>query len=241
MYSSEEGREQVKSGYRDTSALDQQLLRRTQANYSAEVTMCDRWFGYLMETLRVLGMLDNTMVILTSDHGHSIGDHNYIGKRGYPSATEVYDIPLMIRFPGAENGGKQSDLFVQHHDISAAILDAVGIQPEQKMDGLPFLQDALSSRPGLRDHVTVGWGSAVTVITRKWWFNGKVDGTGVLLYDLEANEPFSSNVADGHADVVRDLFARAEADAEGGFPEWVVDLAKNKADAPGCSDLAARS
>ncbi|MCK5328015.1 MAG: sulfatase, partial [Candidatus Latescibacteria bacterium] len=89
MYLDEEGREQVKSGYDGVSKMDEKLLDRTRANYSGAVTLCDRWFGYFMESMRVLGLLDNTMILLTADHGHSIGDRNYLGKRGYPSMPEV--------------------------------------------------------------------------------------------------------------------------------------------------------
>jgi arylsulfatase A-like enzyme len=240
MYLKEDTREQVVSRYGDVSDLPEELLRRTQANYCGEVTMCDRWFGYFMETLRTLDLLDETMIIFTSDHGHSIGDRNYMGKRGYPSAPEVYDIPLMIRFPKAEHAGKRSDMFVQHHDIAAVILEAAGVEPPQGIDGISFLDDAISGKPGKRDHVTVAWGSAVTVINGKWWLNCKVDGTGVLLYDLERDDPFSENVADGYPEVVNELFALAKEDAGGGFPEWLVNLARNQADAPGCSDLVAR-
>jgi arylsulfatase A-like enzyme len=241
LYLREDGPEQVKSGYEDVSHLAPGLLRRTQANYSGLVTMCDRWFGYLMETLRVLDLLDNTMVIFTTDHGHSIGDRNYMGKRGYPSSPEVFDVPLMVRFPGAEDAGKTSDLFVQHTDVAAAILEAAGVEPPAPIDGQSFLAPALTGRHGPRDHVTIGWGSTPTVITEKWWFNCKVDGTGVILYDLAAKDPFAANVAADHVDVVNALFATAKQDAGGAFPEWLLDLARNQADAPGCSDLAARA
>ncbi|HOZ47584.1 MAG TPA: sulfatase [Candidatus Hydrogenedentes bacterium] len=240
MYLKEDGREQVKSGYADTSKMSRGLLARTQANYSGLVTMCDRWFGYFLEQLRVLGLLDNTMVVFTTDHGHSIGDRHYMGKRGYPSMPEVYDVPLMIRFPGAEHAGTSSDMFVNHTDITATLLDVAGIEPSLPLDGTPFLEDALAGRRGPRDHVTIGWGSTPTVINDTWWFNGKVDGTGALLYDLRLGDPFAKNVARDHPDVVKDLFAVAEADAAGGYPEWIVDLARKQADAPGCSDLAAR-
>lgn len=240
MYLQDDGPEQVKSGYEDTLQLDEALLRRTRANYYGNVTLCDRWFGHLMESLRVLGLLDDTLVVFTTDHGHSIGDRNYMGKRGYPSAPEVYDVPLMVRFPGAEHAGKQSAMFVQHHDITAAILEAAGVEQPAEMDGRSFISAALAGDPGSRDHVTVGWGSAPTVITERWWFNCKVDGTGVLLYDLQAPDPFGTNVAKDHPDVVNRLFDQAVEDAGGAYPDWLVDLAKNQADAPGCSDLAAR-
>ena len=239
MYLQEDGPEQVESGYRMHELTDY-MLRRTQANYSGSVSQCDRWFGFFMETVRVLGLLENTMIVLTTDHGHSVGDHGYIGKRGYPSAPEVYDVPLMVRFPGAEHAGATTDMFLNHTDISAEILNQAGVAPKYELDGTPFLDDALGGKGGQRDHVTVGWGSTPTVITDKWWFNSKVDGTGALLYDMAAANPFAKNVADEHADVARDLFATAESDAADGWPDWIMNLAKNQADAPGCSDVAAR-
>jgi len=241
MYMEEEGRENVVSFYRDISDLDPKLLARTQANYSGEVTMCDRWFGFFMDTLKAVGRLDDTMVILTSDHGHSVGDRNFMGKRGYPSGPEVYDIPLMIRFPGAEHAGSSSDHFVQHHDISAVILEAAGIEPPAEIDGVSFLENAISGKTGQRDHVTVGWGSTLTVINDRWWLNCKADGTGVLLYDLKEKEPFTKNVAQDNPDKVNELFAMAKADATGGFPEWIIELARSQKDAPGCSEVAARA
>jgi arylsulfatase A-like enzyme len=241
MYLQEEGREQIKSGYRDTSDTDDYLMRRTQANYSGEVSMCDRWFGYFMEQMRVLGLLDDTMVILTSDHGHSIGDRGYIGKRGYPSMPEVFDVPLAIRFPRAEHAGKTSDMFIQHTDLTAEILHQAGVEPPEPIDGAPFIEIALAGKPGSRAHVTVGWGASATVIDDRWWLNCKVDGTGVLLRDLQsAGDPFESNVADDHPDVVEKLFGKAVQDAGGSFPDWLVELARNLRDAPGCSALAAR-
>ena len=79
------------------------------------------------------------------------------------------------------------------------------------------------------------------MITEKWWFNCKVDGTGILLHDLESAHPFDTNVAGQHPEVLNSLFATVLEDAGGSFPEWLVNLAKNQADAPGCSDLVARA
>ena len=98
----------------------------------------------------------------------------------------------------------------------------------------------MKDKTGLRDHATVGWGSTVTVITDSWWLNCKVDGSGVLLYDLKATEPFTKNVVEGNQDIVDHLFNQAKEDAGGVFPDWIIDLARNQADAPGCSDLVAR-
>ena len=240
MYMPEEGREQVLSWYDNVPDSAAELVQRTQANYCGSVSLCDRWFGYFMESMRVLGLLDNSLVIFASDHGHSIGDRAYMGKRGYPSAPEVYETALMLRFPKGEYAGTSCDAFVQHTDIAASILDAADVEAPAEIEGSSFLKYALTGGTGPRDHVTVGWGSTPTVINDRWWFNCKVDGTGVLLHDLSAEEPFAQNVAQDNPEVVSELFRTAEQDATDGFPEWLLELARNQADAPGCSDLAAR-
>jgi hypothetical protein len=81
----------------------------------------------------------------------------------------------------------------------------------------------------------------VTVINERWWFNCKLNGKGPFLYDLERTDPFGTNVADENPELVRQLFAVATGDAEGEIPKWVIRLADEALDAPGCSDLAARA
>jgi len=239
MYDDSDGPEQVVSGYADTSELPRDLLRRTQANYSGLVTMCDRWFGYFREALGKLGLLDNTLLLVTSDHGHSIGDKSYLGKRGYPSDSSVYDIPLFVRHPEGEGAGERSDAIVQHHDLSAEMLHFAGVEPPRSLSGLPFLKEALAGDE-IRDHATVGWGTGVTVISKQWYMNCKVDGTGPFLFDLTAEAPYGANVAKEHPGVVRDLFETAVKDAGGEFPGFLMELARDQKDAPGCSALAAR-
>lgn len=240
MYLKEEGPENIVSVYGDGLAEHEMLLRRTQANYSGEVTMCDRWFGHFLEQLRVMGLLENTMVVLTSDHGHSIGDLGFTGKRGYPSHPSVYEIPLMIRFPNDEYAGEIREAMIQHHDITATVLDWLGVDPLQPIDGRSLLEVVADPVRGIRDHVTVGWGSAVTVIADRWWYNAKIDGTGVLLYDRSSDSGCVENVAAKHPETVRELRSLAEADAVGGYPDWLMELAGKAVDAPGCSALAAR-
>ncbi len=236
----EEESQQVISLYRDITSKESQVLSRTQANYSAVVSLCDRWFGYLMESLRVHGRLDDTLVLVMADHGHSVGDRGYVGKRGYPSMPEVFDTPLMVRLPGGEHGGARYGGLLQHTDVSASILEAADVAPKSELHGAPFLAAAVEDRPSPRQHATVGWGSTPTVITDRWWWNGKADGTGMFLYDRAAADPFAENVAEAHPKEAMELFEISKADAGGAFPEWLVDLAREEADAPGCSDLAAR-
>jgi len=240
MYDSNDGPEQVVSGYAGTDNMSPDLLRRTQANYSGLVTMCDRWFGHLYDTMRTLGLLENTLLIVTSDHGHSIGDRNYIGKRGYPSGREVFDVPLIIRHPERIGAGARSNLLIQHTDISALILEFAGVGPPQPIHGTSFWKAAAEGGRPIRDHVTVGWNTAMTVIDDGWWFNGKIDSTGAFLYDFKSDPEMKKNVADEHPQEARRLYRLGVEDAGGDFPEYLKEMSAKQADAPGCSALAAR-
>ena len=240
MYDDSDGPEQVMSGYSDTDDSRPELLRRTRANYTGLVTMCDRWFGHLYETMRALGMLENTLLILTTDHGHSIGDYGFTGKRGYPSAPEVYDVPLMIRHPEGIGAGNRSNTLIQHTDLGAQVLEFAGVEPKQPIDGRPFWKAAVADEGQVRDHVTTAWGPAITVIDHDWWLNCKIDGSGVLLRDLNAEKPFEGNAADDNPEVVRELFNKGVADAGGEFPSFIAKMAEKMPDAPGSRGLAMR-
>ena len=240
MYDDGDGREQVLSGYCTTENLPDDLMDRTRANYSGLVTMCDRWFDHLYETIRTLGLLEDTAIIVVSDHGHSFGEYSYLGKRGYPSEPAVFDIAMFVRHPDGSGAGQRSDLLLQHTDVSAQVLDFAGVKPTQPLHGQPFWRRAINGGEPLRDHVTVGWGSAMTVIDDRWWMNCKVDGTGVFLHDLAAGDLMAENLADTHREQVQRLYALGVDDAGGAFPDYLLKLAGGASDAPGCSALAAR-
>jgi len=239
MYDPSDGPEQVVSTYADCSDMSPELLRRTQMNYSGLVTMCDRWFGYFYEAMANLGLLEDTLLLVTSDHGHAIGDGQYLGKRGYPSHPSVCDIPLFVRYPDGKGAGQRSGAIVQHHDLPAELLRSAGIRAPEPLDGKPFVDEALAGEP-IREHATIGWGAGLTVVSGPWYLTCKVDGAGPFLYDRTRDAACETNVADENPDLVQRLYKQAIEDAGGGFPDYIVDLARNSQDAPGCSALAAR-
>jgi arylsulfatase A-like enzyme len=239
-YDPTNGQEQVISPYAEVPDLSPELVTRTRANYAGLVTMCDRWLGHLLESLRTHGRLDDTLVIVASDHGHSLWERNaYIGKRGYPSDPEVVDVPLLIRHPAGLGAGTTCDAWVQHHDIAATILEAAGVAPPDPVDGRSFLSAAFEGGAPQRSHVVVGWGTAMTVITDRWWLNSKVNGRGALLHDRTRANSFDENLAEQESGLVRELFEAGRAEAKGGFPTYLLEQAESTADAPGCSPFAA--
>ena len=257
--------QQVITFYNDVSKFPEKVLRSTRANYSGLVTMCDAWFGRLIDAVKDLGMLDDTLIIVTSDHGHSIGDRGYMGKRGYPSAPEVYDVPLFIRHPDKAFGrGIENNSMVQHTDMTATILDIAGIRPididtmyspmakylpgyvmkdleeypNANLHGKSFFNNIIDGSSSFRDHVTVAWGPAVTVIKDNWWLNCLVNGKGAILHNLDNSNAFDKNLASDEPGIVKDLFKLALKDANGKIPPHVLQLANDQKAIPGCSELA---
>ena len=240
-YDPSDGQDQVISPYSEIPDLAPELVRRTRANYSGLVAMCDRWFGHLIESLRTQGRLDDTLVVVVSDHGHSLSERRgYIGKRGYPSEPETVHVPLLVRHPQGVRAGTVCDAWVQHHDVAATILQAAGVEPPDPIDGRSFWAPAFEGGPPIRDHVTVGWATAMTVVDERWWFNCKVDGRGAFLHDLTRPDPFAENLAEAEPGLVRELFERGKADGGGTIPDYLLAKASSDADAPGCSPFAAQ-
>jgi hypothetical protein len=119
------------------------------------------------------------------------------------------------------------------------MFDAVGLDPPAPIDGRSFYRTAFEGAPAARDHVTIGWHTAMTVIDDHWWFNSLIDGRGAFLYDSPTPHPDAPNVADAHPEVARRMYELGKADAKGGFPDWLLHWASFWAPASGCSPFAA--
>src|SRR3712207_2043291 len=63
----------------DDYVTDRQLLRM-RTLYAAEVTMADRWLGDFLRKAHDLGVMENSLFVVISDHGHALGEHGYLGK-----------------------------------------------------------------------------------------------------------------------------------------------------------------
>ncbi|HHE71407.1 MAG TPA: sulfatase [Chloroflexi bacterium] len=214
--------------------LTPRQVKRVQANYAGEVTMVDHWLGFFIETLRATGWLENTLLVLISDHGHNLGidpgDKGLISKQGHPMTHAVADLVAMIRHPEGIGAGTASDILCYNHDLVATWMKMIGIEPEQEMDGID-LWPALSANGNGRDHVTVAWGPLVTVITDEWWYNANIWGEAPLLYAVQQDPNLEHDLAEQHPEVCEELRQMAVEDAGGEIPEAFAQYR----DKPGCT------
>ena len=112
------------------------------ARYYGYCTLIDDMVGRMLDHLERLGVLENTVVIFTTDHGDCMGAHKLIEK-GEFMYDEIYHIPLIVAHPACQRPGSVDQNFVYLHDISASVLDMAGIKVPEEFDGISFLPAVL--------------------------------------------------------------------------------------------------
>jgi arylsulfatase A-like enzyme len=98
------------------------------ALYRAEILYADHWIDWLLERMDESGQLDNTLVVLTADHGEEFYEHGGF-KHGHSLNEEVLGIPLAIRFPDGHGAGQTVSTPVSLLDLLPTILRRAGIDP----------------------------------------------------------------------------------------------------------------
>ncbi len=131
-----------------------ELVRSDIADYLFEVERFDALVGRAVAALEDVGELDNTIVIVTSDHGMAFprGKSNL-----YDMGTNV---PFVVRGPGIVKGGRTTSDFISLQDVAPTLLEAAGLPIPADMTGrslMPVLKSDQSGRiDPLRDHVLTG-------------------------------------------------------------------------------------
>ena len=77
----------------------------------AEVTMTDHWLGHFMDRFYELGLDENTVIVLLSDHGYLLGERGYTGKVPSQLHPELAQVPLIVVHPEGQGGRRGDPLF----------------------------------------------------------------------------------------------------------------------------------
>ena len=116
--------------------------------YDSGIALTDEGLGKLLAKLSELGLAEDTIVLLTSDHGELLGEH---GDAGHVYLWEEnLRIPLLLAAPGTTTPGQRVSQQVRSIDIVPTLLELVGLEPSQSIDGrslLPLLQDESAEFP----------------------------------------------------------------------------------------------
>lgn len=112
------------------SRLDQRQLAYVRAQYAAKLAMTDRWFGPVLDDLDAQGLWEDTLVIVTPDHGHFLGERGWMGKPACPVYDVLAHTPLLVWDPEGVRNGQRIDAPTQAVDVYATALEALGAEPD---------------------------------------------------------------------------------------------------------------
>ncbi|MFQ5805780.1 MAG: sulfatase, partial [Phycisphaerae bacterium] len=141
-----------------------------QARYDAGVPQVNQHLDALRVKLEEMGLWDDAYVILTSDHGESLGEH-LLWAHGLSAHQDQLHVPLILRWPGKLPAGKRVPQTVRLFDIMPTLLEQLRIRPTEELQArsllglirgdthqsLPAFAEAVKKKPGQKAFVLAGW------------------------------------------------------------------------------------
>lgn len=132
-------REAVKRGHVTVSVEELAALQRM---YDSEIHAVDGTLGRLFELLRTRGLFEDSLIVVTADHGEGFFEHGRLD-HGYGLYDELLRIPLLMRFPRSRFAGRRIAAQVGQVDVAPTLLDVVGLSSTQAagVSLLPLLEN----------------------------------------------------------------------------------------------------
>jgi len=184
------------------------------ARYDGDILFADGVFGRLIERLRKLGVLDDTVVVLVSDHGEEFFDHRNWG-HGQSVYEELTHVPLIVRHPTLFPAGRRIETPVMTVDVMPTILEAAGAAPLDALAGrslLPLVAGAAAVPPEAYAELIYRYGEARALVagSQKAIHMRKDEEARAERYDLGA-DPAEQHPLDTTGAEARPLLERLDA------------------------------
>lgn len=196
---------------------NEKINKRHKALYYGECTFVDKQIGRLLDALDENGLTDDTLIIVTSDHGTEIMDHGSFGKNVHKNRYRFNsEIVCIMRFPEKVNAGKRVKGFVLNHDFFPTILSLLGVKHES-VDGLDFTPLITGEKGSIRNFAITGWSgyrsptrASVRSHECAYSCDYQRENLDEHLFDLKADPHEMRNAAHEHPDAVEEYRSRLE-------------------------------
>ena len=173
---------EVNEGKRAVTTAERAHL---ESQYDGALLYADTQLARVFDELRASGLWEKSLVIVTSDHGESFGDHATFG-HGHGVYQDVVHAPLLVKAPGRTEPRRIVEP-VSLVDVLPTVLDALALPPANDVDGLSLLRPLPSDRPLLAESVDRG-GELARALRRGSRKLVRHRGRGSSLYDV-ASDP----------------------------------------------------
>lgn len=180
--------------------------------YDAEIAYTDHQIQRVMEALDAHGVLDDTAVIISADHGEAMGEHGVYGD--HVCADECINrVPLIIKWPGVTPPGSVCGDYLYNVDFVATLIQLTGGEAPEFYDGRSFAEGLGAGNCRLHDYLVWGHGLYTlqrTVRTPQYLMTRTYDNYGysfdpVELYDMNQDPYETQNLQDERPDKVQEM------------------------------------
>jgi arylsulfatase A-like enzyme len=203
---------------------------RAMALYDGEIRYTDDQLKRLFHDLETAGLLANTWIVITSDHGEEFAEHGSMEGHQWTLYDEVLRVPLVVLSPPAQRTARTVARMAQSIDIAPTLLAVAGVAPPNSFEGRSLLPWILGENPTGGDEISF---SQIRRFNLKWAIRtprykliytgdaGRRRGRsaarpGFEMYDLSADPGERHDLYDAAAPAARDLSSRLRAFMLGG-------------------------
>jgi arylsulfatase A-like enzyme len=165
---------------------DRSVVQRLNRNYAGLCSQVDHALGRILWSLETSGQADNTIIVLTSDHGELMGSHSLLAKMAM--YEESVRVPFLLRAPFRQNSQLRVEQPVSNISIVPTLLELLGHDPGDRLQGQSLLPVLTGARPK-PDDAFVEWTGpqsdpcARAVVTVDGWKLALYDKDTCLLFD----------------------------------------------------------
>ena len=174
------------------AATTQDELTFIRSQYAGKLTMVDRWFGELLSAFDELDLWPDTMVVVTTDHGHDLGERGSFGKQ-YPHYDSHASIPLLIWHPRFQGNGQAASQLTSTVDLYATILAAANV-PNAAPHSRSLLPVLAGSGVSFREAILYGtFGQGICCSDGDWTLLKAPDNDRLYSYSTSIFDSLTAN------------------------------------------------
>ncbi|MBT5829721.1 MAG: sulfatase-like hydrolase/transferase, partial [Candidatus Latescibacteria bacterium] len=170
--------------------------KRLRADYAGNITLIDDQIGEILGVLEVRGELDNTVIVLVSDHGEMNGDYGFIYKEHLLNGS--VRVPLLVRTPntiGSEGAGTVCDSPVEWMDVGPTLVELAGGALNYQQFGKSVCPTLGNLEVEHRTEAISEYGGEVMLLNREWKAVLNREGEVYLLFNVEDDPEEVHNLA----------------------------------------------
>jgi arylsulfatase A-like enzyme len=207
-------------------------VRKMFDGYDTGVLVADEYFGRLLNDLEQLGVMDDTAIMLSSDHGETLGELNVYGDHQTADQATTR-VPMILKWPGADhlNGRKYEALHYQV-DVSATLVELLGVSVPKTWDGQSFAESLNEGSDEGRDYLVLSQGAWTCQRAVRWdnyiLIQTMHDGyhlyDDLMLFDLVNDPHETDNLVAQRENVVKEGLSKLND----WYQQMMVDPARGK-------------